>query len=144
MITRHLIAEAAQCRSRILLAEDNAINQRVALAILKKLGYRADAVANGKEAVAALRDIPYDLVLMDCQMPEMDGYEAARLIRDPHSGALRPTVPIVAMTANAMKGDRERCIEAGMDDYISKPVQPRDLADTLDRWLGRSQAGSAS
>ena len=142
LITRYLIAEAAYRRARILLAEDNVVNQRVALAILKKLGYRADAVANGKEVLAALRDIPYDLVLMDCQMPELDGYEATRLIRATGSGVLRPTVPIVAMTANAMKGDRERCLEAGMDDYISKPVQPRDLANTLERLLGKGRERS--
>ena len=138
LITQHLIGEAARRRVRILLAEDNAVNQRVALAMLKKLGYRADAVANGLEAIAALRDIPYDLVLMDCQMPELDGYEATRQIRAPDSGVLRPTVPIVAMTANAMKGDRERCLEAGMDDYIAKPVQRGELAETLERWLASS------
>ncbi|MBE2295044.1 MAG: response regulator [Phycisphaerales bacterium] len=144
LITRYLIAETAHRRVRILLAEDNMVNQRVALAILKKLGYRADAVANGKEVLVALQNIPYDLVLMDCQMPEMDGYEATRLIRATSSGVLRPTVPIVAMTANAMKGDRERCLEAGMDDYISKPVQPHDLANTLERWLGGSQQGTTA
>ena len=135
LITQHLIGEAARRRVRILLAEDNAVNQRVALAMLKKLGYRADAVANGLEAIAALRDIPYDLVLMDCQMPELDGYEATRRIRAPGCGVLRPTAPIVAMTANAMKGDREKCLEAGMDDYITKPVQLKELAEVLERWL---------
>ena len=138
LISQHLIGEAARRRVRILLAEDNAVNQRVALAMLKKLGYRADAVANGLEAIMALRDIPYDLVLMDCQMPELDGYEATRQIRAPDSGVLRPTVPIVAMTANAMKGDREKCLEAGMDDYIAKPVQRGELAETLERWLASS------
>jgi signal transduction histidine kinase/CheY-like chemotaxis protein len=138
LITQHLIGEVHQHRSRILLAEDNAINQRVALAMLKKLGYRADVVANGLEAIAALQDIPYDLVLMDCQMPELDGYEATRRIRAPDSGVLQPTVPIVAMTANAMKGDREKCLEAGMDDYIAKPVQPGELRGALERWLGGS------
>ena len=135
LITQHLIGEAARRRVRILLAEDNMVNQRVALAMLKKLGYRADAVANGLEAIAALRDIPYDLVLMDCQMPELDGYEATRQIRALDSGVFRPTVPIVAMTANAMKGDREKCLEAGMDDYVSKPVQLKELAEVLERWL---------
>ena len=135
LITQHLISEAHQRRVRILLAEDNAVNQRVALAMLKKLGYRADAVANGLEALAALRDIPYDLVLMDCQMPELDGYEATQRIRAPDSSALRPTVPIIAMTAHAMKGDREKCLDAGMDDYIAKPVQARELKEALERWL---------
>jgi PAS domain S-box-containing protein len=135
IITRHTLAEAAKRRVRILLAEDNITNQQVALAILKKLGYRADVAANGLEAVRALQTIPYDLVLMDCQMPEMDGYEASRLIRDKSTGVLNFGVPIIAMTANAMKGDREKCIQEGMSDYIAKPVQPKDLADILERWL---------
>ena len=120
---------------RILVAEDNLTNRRVALAILKKLGCSADAVADGKEALASLRSIPYDLVLMDCQMPEMSGYEAAVCIRDPRSGVRNPQVPIVAVTAHAMNGDREECLAAGMNDYLSKPVQPSTLAAMLDKWL---------
>ena len=141
IVTRHMIAESAEQRVRILLAEDNPVNQQVALALLKKLGYQVDAVTNGLEAIAALRNIAYDLVLMDCQMPEMDGYEATRRIRDPESGAIWPTVPIVAMTANAMKGDREKCLEAGMNDYIVKPVQKGELADMLRHWLARGRGG---
>jgi PAS domain S-box-containing protein len=144
IITRHTIAEAAKHRVRILLVEDNITNQQVAIAILKKLGYRVDAAVNGFEAVHALQTIPYDLVLMDCQMPEMDGYEASRRIRDKSSGALNSGVPIIAMTAHAMKGDREKCIQAGMSDYIAKPVLPQDLADILERWLpGAVHEGSA-
>ena len=121
------------------MAEDNPTNQTVAVAILKKLGYGAEAVANGGEAIKALSEIPYDLVLMDCQMPEIDGYEATRWIRSRDSGVRNPDIPIIAMTAHAMKGDRERCLAAGMNDYISKPVQPKELAETLARWL--TQAG---
>ena len=134
-ITPRARRSAAQGSQRILLVEDNATNQLVALSMLEKLGYRAGAVANGLEAIAALRSIPYDLVLMDCQMPEMDGFEATRRIRSGEASVLNPQVPIIAMTAYAMKGDRERCLEVGMDDYVPKPVQLDDVAAALERWL---------
>jgi len=140
IITRHTIREMRQGSVRILLAEDNITNQLVAMGILKKLGLRVDVVANGKEAVSALADLPYELVLMDCQMPEMDGYEATRLIRSPQSAVRNHRIPIIAMTANAMKGDREKCLEAGMDDYVSKPVSPKILAEVLDKWLPKEAA----
>jgi PAS domain S-box-containing protein len=124
-------------RARILLAEDHPINQEVALAILHRLGFDADLVANGAEAVRALRNIDYDLVLMDCEMPEVDGYEATRQIRNSGTGALNPRVPIVAVTANAMPGDREKCLKNGMDDYLPKPIDPDAVAQVLARWLDR-------
>jgi PAS domain S-box-containing protein len=120
---------------RILLVEDNITNQQVAIGILKKMGLHADAAANGVEAIKALEFIPYDLVLMDIQMPEMDGLEAARRIRHPESTVLNRRIPIIAMTAHAMQGDRDKCLEAGMDDYITKPVTPGTLADKLALWL---------
>jgi CheY-like chemotaxis protein/HPt (histidine-containing phosphotransfer) domain-containing protein len=121
--------------ARILLAEDNKTNQLVAMGILKRLGLRADIVTTGKETVEALRSTDYDVVLMDVQMPEMDGLEATRKIRAEGSGVRNPHVPIVAMTANAIKGDREACLEAGMDDYIAKPVTLAMLTVLLERWL---------
>jgi PAS domain S-box-containing protein len=136
--------EAPKRPWRILVAEDNVTNQKVALAILGKLGYRADVVANGEEALVSLRSVPYDLVLMDCQMPEMNGYEAAACIRDPEFGVRDPNVPIIALTAHAMKGDRERCLAAGMNDFVSKPVGPATLSGVLDKWLLREPASLAS
>jgi CheY-like chemotaxis protein len=128
---------------RILIAEDNIVNQKVAAKFLERLGLRADVAANGREALAMLDLIPYDLVLMDCHMPELDGYDATAEIRrrEDDDGARR--VPVIAMTAEAMQGSREACLEAGMDDYIVKPVKLQDLSDALERWLG-SAGRSAS
>ena len=122
-------------KGRILVAEDNITNQQVTLALLKKLGLRADVVANGAEAVHALAALPYDLVLMDVQMPVMDGIEATRQIRRSRAPSRNRSLPIIAMTAYAMRGDRERFLEAGMNDYVAKPVSPQALATTLGHWL---------
>ncbi|MEO0468798.1 MAG: response regulator [Bacteroidota bacterium] len=119
----------------ILLAEDNPVNQKVATRILAKMDLQADVVGNGQEAVYAVQDRQYDLILMDVQMPEMDGFEATMKIRSLFRNMPSQRPLIVAMTANAMKGDRERCLEAGMDDYISKPVKPEMIRETLQRWF---------
>ncbi|HXG47229.1 MAG TPA: response regulator [Methylomirabilota bacterium] len=116
---------------RVLVAEENAVNQRLAVRLVQTAGHSADAAANGREVLAAIERIPYDLILMDCQMPEMDGFEATREIRRREAAGQRPRIAIVAFTANAMEGDRERCLEAGMDDYIVKPVQPAAIRNVL-------------
>jgi len=114
---------------RILLAEDNAVNQMVMQKMLNKLGYHADLAANGKEVLSCLEHQPYDIILMDVQMPEMDGFETARAIRKLRASGDQPK--IIAITAYALKGDREKCLDAGMDDYISKPVKLDDLEEVL-------------
>lgn len=137
LLTRYVLKEAAQLgKPRILVAEDNVVNQKVAVGLLQNLGYRADVVTTGREAVAAAARVHYALIFMDCLMPEMGGLEATTLIRQDerdHGGTRR--CPIIAMTANALPEDREKCMEAGMDDYISKPVTRAQLEALLSTWL---------
>jgi CheY-like chemotaxis protein len=114
---------------RVLVAEDNPVNQRIALKMLERLGHDAAVAVNGREALERARVECFDLILMDCQMPEMDGYQAARELRQ-RGGA----PPIVALTANALEGDKQRCLDAGMDDYLPKPIDLKALAEMVDRW----------
>ncbi len=130
-------------QARILLAEDNAINQDVALGQLERLGFTADVVTNGREALDAIHRLTYDIILMDCMMPEMDGYEATVKIREEERQKKGQHLHIIAMTANAMQGDREKCITAGMDDYVSKPVQLADLRRALDKWKPPQKSNAA-
>ena len=143
LVTRHSLKEMkGQGKKRILVVDDNETNQLVAVQILLRLGYHAEVAANGAEAVEAFRTLPFDLILMDCQMPHMDGYDATRTIREAEK-ATGQHMPIIAVTANAMKGDREKCLAAGMDDYLRKPVKMEELRVTLERWLPPTPAENA-
>ncbi|MCA9470688.1 MAG: response regulator [Nitrospira sp.] len=138
-------ADVSHPASRILVVDDQHVNQQLAMLRLEGWGHRVDVVSNGKEAVEAVRDVPYDLILMDCQMPEMDGYEATREIRRLEMSRHKHRtiqeireqhrLPIIAMTANAMAGDREKCLDAGMDDYLAKPIHSAQLSELLNKWL---------
>lgn len=135
LITAFSARELPQFKARVLVVEDNAINQRVAQGLLRKFGVQVDLAANGEEALNSLQNLPFDLVFMDCQMPVMDGYEATKKIRLAQSKVLNSNIPIIAMTANSMQGDREKCLAVGMDDFIAKPVNPNKLQEALKRWL---------
>jgi CheY-like chemotaxis protein len=129
--------QASHRWARVLVVEDNIANSKVAVRMVEKLGYRADIAANGMEAVRILGEVRYDAVLMDCHMPEMDGFEATRAIRQNEADGRH--TPVIAMTASALSGDRERCLAAGMDDYISKPIKLHVVAAMLERWLARDK-----
>jgi CheY-like chemotaxis protein len=139
-VTRHTPAKKTQYNARILIVDDVTTNQVVLQSLLSKFGIKVDKAKNGLEALAALRTpANYDLVYMDCQMPEMDGYEATREIRNTNNININHSIPVVAMTANALQGDREKCLEAGMDDYISKPINAKALGESLERWISHCQ-----
>ncbi len=133
IITRHTIAEAQRRQTRILLADDNRLNRESSSRLLEKFGFQVETVSDGCEAVTAVREEPFSLVLMDCQMQTMDGYEAARAIRE------FSQVPIIALTAQALRSDRDRCLQSGMNDYISKPFDPQLLVTMIDKWLDQSR-----
>jgi CheY-like chemotaxis protein len=137
---RQIDQQPRKIAARVLIADDNVVNQKIAARMLEKLGCRVDIVANGHEAVNAIANRSYDLLLMDCQMPEMDGFAATRAIRAFELEGTRH-LPIIAMTANAMPGDRERCLEAGMDDYVGKPVQLNELLAVIQKWTYHADNG---
>ena len=123
----------AHSRGTVLVVEDNLINQKVAVHLLSHLHYEAEIAVNGLEALEMVQNRAYDVVLMDCQMPVMDGYEASKAIRKIETGATR--IPIIAVTANALPGEREKCLAAGMDDYLAKPVSKEALEGAIERWF---------
>ncbi|MCP4694594.1 MAG: response regulator [Desulfobacterales bacterium] len=138
IVTRHSIVDARRRKVRILLAEDNVPNRDVVLDTLEKLGFNADAAMDGEEAVKALEEQPYDLVLMDCQMPVMNGFEATRAIRSPDSAVQNHDIPIIAITVHDSEETRKECMKAGMNDYIPKPVAPKTLVVAIEKWLGKT------
>ena len=138
LVTRHSLKEEKK-RARILLAEDNAVNRTLAIRLLEKRGYTVGVAANGREALAALEREEFEAILMDVQMPELDGFEATKQIREKEKVSGR-RIPIIAMTAHALKGDEERCIEAGMDGYVSKPIRTNELYAALEKMVKKEEA----
>ena len=143
IVTRHSVSKYRRNKIKILIVEDNPVNQKIALMTIQKAGFGCDVASNGSEALKVLENEHYDIVLMDIQMPEMDGIEATRLIRDPASAVRNHDIPIIAMTAHAMQGDRELCLAAGMNDYTPKPLQPQDLFNKLDRYINPADKSEA-
>jgi two-component system sensor histidine kinase/response regulator len=134
-VTKYTLSEEKRRKNRVLIVEDNIINQKLVLRMIEKFGFQADIAGNGKEALKTLERFHYHIILMDVQMPEMDGIDATKKIRDPTSHVTDHEIPIIAMTAHAMKGDKERCLDAGMNDYVSKPIQPQELLNTIEKYL---------
>jgi CheY-like chemotaxis protein len=142
LVTHHSLREARN-RSRVLLVEDNAVNQMLALRLLERRGYTVSVASDGRKALAALENEHFDVVLMDVQMPEMDGFEATAAIRQ-RERSTGGRIPIIAMTAHALKGDEERCLSVGMDAYISKPIRTTELYATIEKFLGTTDEAGAS
>jgi len=135
LITRHSVSEDKRRQIRLLIVDDNVTNQAFARITFKKLGFTCKTVDNGAKAIKAIQDFKWDLVIMDCQMPVMDGYEATRQIRKGMAGPKNKDILVIAMTAQAMKADREKCLNAGMNDYLTKPVKPLELRQIVEKWL---------
>jgi CheY-like chemotaxis protein len=135
LITNYSLSEDKRGRIKILLVEDNAINRKLVIHLLEHFGFQSQAVFNGKEAIEALSVGIYDIVLMDIEMPEMDGFEATRLIRNPASMVIDHQVPIIAVTAHASASDHHACLAAGMDDYISKPIRPEAFLQVVEKCI---------
>jgi two-component system, sensor histidine kinase and response regulator len=142
LVTNHVLLEEKK-RKRLLMAEDNIVNQKVGRLVLEKLGYYVDVVGNGLEAVKAVGEVPYDLILMDVQMPEMDGFEATAAIRQQETESDKH-IPIIALTAHAMSGDKEHCLAAGMDEYVSKPIKPHEVEAAIKKLLSHSHQEAIS
>jgi CheY-like chemotaxis protein len=139
---RNADGSLSESAPRVLVAEDNTVNQMLAVRLLDKCGFRADVVSNGVEALEAITRDDYVAVLMDCQMPEMDGYDASRAIRDRENGGAH--MPIIAATAHSMSGDREKCLAAGMDEYVTKPIRAHDLSEAIARAIAAGADGNGS
>ncbi|MGD9639092.1 MAG: response regulator, partial [Alphaproteobacteria bacterium] len=135
IITQHSVKEFAKKTVKILIVEDNFMNQELAKAMIETQGYFADTANDGVDALEVLKKTEYDIVFMDCHMPNMDGFKTTAMIREPKTKCLNPNIPIVAMTANALKGDREKCLDAGMDDYISKPINIKDIEQVFKKFI---------